>query len=164
MRMEWEHKINSENSHIIREDEFFYTIQRLFAITYIFVLHNYVKKYYIQYFIAKDEQWRCRRIWKCLEWDSIRMGRDKRVYEWFLGAIMKMKGQKLEVRGSFVMFHLKSTQILNLSKVPFEVEGWDATNMGRIGFCRPLWRSRVETWRVMVPSSLSTQSLLRFRI
>jgi len=37
------------------------------------------KEYYIQYSIAINEQWRCKKIWKYLEWGSIVMGRDKRV-------------------------------------------------------------------------------------
>jgi len=55
-----------------------------------------------------------------------------------LGAVIEIERPNLEGCDSLIIFNAKSTQILELSEVPFEVEGCGAQNIGKTGFCGPL--------------------------
>ena len=53
-----------------------------------------------------------------------------------MGAVIEIESPKLESCGSLVIFNTKSTQILELSEVLFEVQSCGAQNMGKTVFLR----------------------------
>jgi len=126
-------KKNSQNSHIIRKNEFFYSIFiRMFAVNSIFVFHNYKKSttFSILNCFAccnRDRGLKAGELWfpkYCqhqvysdleFEWGLIQntctwLGRKKRGLKWFLGAVVEIEGWS----GSHIIVNTRSTRISNL--------------------------------------------------
>jgi len=71
------------------------------------------------------------------------------------------RGLNAEGCRSLFIVNANSIQISNLSEVQFKIgPGGGVENVGINGFCGPLWRYGVESWRVVV--LLEFLILLRF--